>query len=88
MTDAGTLDDAFAAALNADLAALGCKLRIAAAPAAADAVLVVDAQGRELGWVPEHIDASILAAFETILVRCLRRPASFADVDPARQSSG
>lgn len=68
MTKPGDLYDAFQGAMNAELADLGCRLRIApVADGSADSILLLDERGGALGWVPEQIDAPTIAAFETIL---------------------
>lgn len=55
-------------AMNAELSGLGCRLRIAYLGARDEEhVLLLDADGSELGRLPEHIDACAIAAFEKIL---------------------
>ncbi len=70
MIDTGNLDEAFRTSVNAELSALGCRLRVAPdiAPAG-DTILLLDAQGNDLGWLPDSVDADAIAAFERILDR-------------------
>jgi hypothetical protein len=79
VTNPGELYDAFQGALNAELADLGCRLRVApVASGPEESILLLDESGHELGWVPEQIDAPTIAAFETILAQTLRRSHPFA----------
>lgn len=58
----------FCGALNAELAALGCKLHISEQdPGTDETMLLLAADGRELGWLPDHSDALVIAALEKIL---------------------
>lgn len=68
MTDTGVFYSAFAAALNDELAAIGCRLRVDdTVPDQDGAMLLRDTHGRALGLVPEQADAPSLLAFERIL---------------------
>lgn len=64
------LSDDFRSALNAELAAVGCLLHIAkATPESGRDMLLLAADGSELGWIPDHSDAPVIAAFEEIMTK-------------------
>ena len=78
MNDLRSLTSQFCVALNAELAALGCKLHISDCDLGpGDTMLLLSADGRELGWVPDHVDAPVIAAFERILKTIDERRAAY-----------
>ena len=68
MTSRDQLSSDFRSALNAELTALGCRLSIAERTSErAHDMLLLAGDGSELGWIPDHSDAPVIAAFEQIL---------------------
>ena len=74
MASQDQLSSDFRSALNAELAASGCRLQFAeATPERGRDMLLLAADGSELGWIPDHSDAPVIAAFERILTKVGRR---------------
>ena len=72
MTESEPLFDQFCAALNGELTTLGCQIRVMPRPSPPRYMMLVDIGDKELGWVPDHIDAASIMAFDEIL-QCDRR---------------
>lgn len=68
MSDRDELFTLFCEALNAEIAALGGSLRVRGGRSD-DMVMLLDAAGRELGALPDHVDAVTIAAFEPIIAQ-------------------
>ncbi|MBY8829174.1 hypothetical protein [Hephaestia mangrovi] len=70
MTTADTiLFEQFADALNRELAASGATLRVARRAARSrDWMILQDADGHDLGPIPDHADAATITAFEAMIL--------------------
>jgi hypothetical protein len=59
----------FAAALNRELATLGSTLRVAGDVVPPRGTMMLqDAGGRDLGPIPDHVDAETIRAFEAMIL--------------------